>query len=323
MVTLDSATLRLPSAIVRKKHFSGVVDIKEKNGEVIKRVEAMNYDLLGLKRVEIDYLDEIVKIELSAKILHKNYFKLISIDTIEEVFERLNDYEILEFKIPEAIENAKVLKCDFTKNVKVREPVNRYTRDIGIVVERVNKKRWNIEEHKNYESVVFIEKKKRNGIRTIFYDKQAEMLKDKNAKELGIENFDHVLRFEINAKNFETIRELTQVDEKRGEMIALLSVLNSQARPHLMVFEKLINGQVYMFYDMIDNIGKDKIRKYTESIGAVKLFKTLNDYENILIEKGYSRAGAYKVIRDLKKSMKFDMKTNDRIQEVYECLKIA
>jgi len=323
MITLDSTTLCLPLAIVKKKYFSGIVDIKEKDGEVIKRVEAMNYDLLGLKRVEIDYTNEIVKIELSAKILHENYFKLISIDTIEEVFERLNDYGILEFNINEAIENAKILKCDFTKNVKVKEPVRRYIRDLGVVTERISKKKWNIEEHKNYESIVFTEKKKRNRIRAIFYDKQAEMLKDRNAKELRIGNFKNVLRFEINAKTFENIRELAQVDEEKSKMIALLSVLNSQARPHLMVFEKLINGQVYMFYDVY-KVGnwKDETR-ICEIKGAIERHGSLDKYRDDLIELGASKATAYRRIKMLKKMVEFDTKTNDRIRELNELLKIA
>jgi len=313
--TLDSMFISLPVDMV-KVLFDGYVERREYLNEIVVDCEYKTFELLGLKYVKVDRLKKRVEIEISAKILKENYLKKISVDTIEQVFREIEKYGVLKFiDVYEAIENACLFRCDFAKDLKLSENPNLYVFELKKAVQRMSKRRWNIEEGKGNTSVVFKEKKKKNRLRTIFYNKEVEMLRGEEFKRLGIEieAFKNVLRYEINARSFENIRKLTGI-QKKGE-VKLLDVLNSESNPWLDVFRSLVP-----YEQQTKEIGKRFFRSWVELEGAMRKFGNLEEYRNRLIDEGFDRGYVSRVINRLKIAMSYE-KTSERLKEIYELLK--
>jgi hypothetical protein len=313
--TLDSMYVSVPFDMV-KVLFDGYVERREYLNEIVVDCEYKTFELLGLKYVKIDKLKKRVEIEVSAKILKENYLKKISVDTIEQVFREIERYGVLKFlDVYEAIENACLFRGDFAKDLRLQENPNLYVFELKRAVQRMSKRKWNIEEGKGNTSVVFKEKKKTNRLRTIFYNKEVEMLRGEEFKRLGIEieAFKNVLRYEINARSFENIRKLTGI-RKKGE-IKLLDVLNSESNPWLNVFCSLVP-----YEQQTKEIGKKFFRSWVEAKSAIHLFGGLEEYRNRLIDEGFDRGYVSRVINRLKIAMSYE-KASERIKEIYELLK--
>lgn len=313
--TFDSMFISLPVDMV-KVLFDGYIERREYLNEIFVDCEYKTFELLGLKYVKVDRLKKRVEIEISAKILKQDYLKMISIDTIEQVFREIEKYGVLKFlDVYGAIENACLCRCDFTKNLRVKENPNLYVFELKKAVQRMSKRKWNIEEGKGNTSVVFKEKKKRNRLRTIFYNKEVEMLRGEEFKRLGIEieAFKNVLRYEINARSFENIRKLTGI-QKKGE-VKLLDVLNSESNPWLDVFRSLVP-----YEQQTKEIGKKFFRSWVELEGVIHKFGSLEEYRNRLIDEGFDRGYVSRVINRLKIAMSYE-KTSERMKEIYELLK--
>jgi hypothetical protein len=314
-ITLDSMLISVPVNMV-KVLFDGYVERREYLNEIVVDCEYKTFELLGLKYVKVDRLKRRVEIEISAKILKENYLKKISVDTIEQVFREIEKYGVLKFlDVNEAIENACLFRGDFAKDLKLSENPNLYVFELKRAVNKMSKRKWNIEEGKGNTSVVFKEKKKTNRLRTIFYNKEVEMLRGEEFKRLGIEieAFKNVLRYEINARSFENIRKLTGI-QKKGE-VKLLDVLNSESNPWLTVFRSLVP-----YEQQTKEIDKKFFRSWVELDGAMHKFGGLEEYRNRMIEEGFDRGYVARVINRLKIAMSYE-KTSNRIKEIYELLK--
>jgi hypothetical protein len=314
-ITLDSMLISVPVNMV-KVLFDGYVERREYLNEIVVDCEYKTFELLGLKYVKVDRLKRRVEIEISAKILKENYLKKISVDTIEQVFREIEKYGVLKFlDVNEVIENACLFRGDFAKDLKLSENPNLYVFELKRAVNTMSKRKWNIEEGKGNTSVVFKEKKKINRLRTIFYNKEVEMLRGEEFKRLGIEieAFKNVLRYEINARSFENIRKLTGI-QKKGE-VKLLDVLNSESNPWLTVFRSLVP-----YEQQTKEIDKKFFRSWVELDGAMHKFGGLEEYRNRMIEEGFDRGYVARVINRLKIAMSYE-KTSNRIKEIYELLK--
>ena len=168
-----------------------------------------------------------VIIEFSGKILGEHYPQLISLDTIQECFERINDGGIC-YVDPVMMMNAEVLSCDVTQDIKVN--------DFSDMVKFI---RGNISNFKTYScklprtGSLTIEKNvvaSKNKKRLIIYDKEKEM-NTKNNIVFTINNrlegkFDNTCRFEMNLRNMEQIRQALKIRDT-----SLKSVLSSTANP--------------------------------------------------------------------------------------------
>jgi hypothetical protein len=313
--TLDSMYISVPFDMV-KVLFDGYVERREYLNEIVVDCEYKTFELLGLKYVKVDKLKKRVEIEVSAKILKENYLKKISVDTIEQVFREIEKYGVLKFlDVYEAIENACLFRGDFAKDLRLQENPNLYVFELKRAVQRMSKRKWNIEEGKGNTSVVFKEKKKRNRLRAIFYNKEVEMLRGEEFKRLGIEieAFKNVLRYEINARSFENIRKLTGI-RKKGE-VKLLDVLNSESNPWLEVFRSLVP-----YEQQTKEIDKKFFRSWIEANGAIHKFGGLEEYRHRLVDAGFEKKYVSRIISRLKIAMSYE-KTSERLKEVYELLK--
>ena len=324
MITLDSISLLIPIDAIIAKNFYGDVIEQERGGNIVESIEYKVVDgIEGLKYIEFNRLNGTMKIQLSAKLLERDYYRLISIETIELLFYKINYYGLVKLNTTKAIETALLLNCDFTKNLKV-DKVSSYIFDIYRASERISD--WFVKLYKKNTSIEFEQKRKRNRIRAIIYDKHKEMMKEMKRMQkkgieynLGVEKFRNVLRFEVNTKTLQNIRELAGLEDKEDTL--LLKVLKSSQNPNLKVFEKIFHNRIGDYLN-IDNIRKEDIRKFFEMKGVVSELKSIQNYFNLLLEKGYSQASAYRIVNELRQ-IASNERTNKRIKEIYELLKVA
>jgi hypothetical protein len=270
----------------------------------------------GLKALIIDWDTGRAKFQFSAKILAENYFDLISKNNIEQVFEIINSLGVgIEFYVDEVLKHGEIVNCDFTKNLRVKEPVKKYIFDLFLEASRLTSN-WFVKKYKS-DSIVFEEAKKTKPLRMTFYNKEVEMLKRKDI-DLGIEKFRNVLRFEINAKRKKNVRDLALTESNK-----ILDILNSKANPFLMTFEKLFRGQISLLLkeNVLESLKRGDIRKYYEVKGVISEGKSLEEYKSILLKGGYSESNVRKIIRDLIRVLEIEPSRNERMKELYELIK--
>ena len=77
-------------------------------------------ELPYLLMIKVDYQNREVVIEFSGKVLGRDYPELISISTIGTCFENINALGFCSLDV-EAMMDADVVKCDVTKDVKIRD----------------------------------------------------------------------------------------------------------------------------------------------------------------------------------------------------------
>lgn len=158
--------------------------------------------------IEIKNDERELVVEFTGKILGKDYPELISINTIETCFERLNALGVCRVD-PAKMMNAEVVKCDITKDVPV-EDIPALTRYVKGAVR--NYEVFTCTKFRNgnlvVEKSVSTNKRKR---RITIYDKGHEMsLHGERPFVLnnGLEGeYDGVCRFEMNLTSKKQIRE--------------------------------------------------------------------------------------------------------------------
>jgi hypothetical protein len=320
MITLDSVSLVLPLFALKRKEIEGEIRIIQAFDRILGKREVITFDWLkgvkGLKALVIDWDRERVKFQFSAKVLGKDYFDLISKNNIEQVFDIINSLGVgIEFYVDEVLKHGEIVNCDFTANLRVKEPVKRYIFDLFLEASRLTSN-WFVKKYKS-NSVVFEEAKKTKPLRAIFYNKYEEMLKRKEI-DLGIEKFKNILRFEINAKRKKNVRDLALTESNK-----ILDILNSKANPYLKVFEKLFRGQISLLLkeNVLESLKRGDIRKYYEVKGVISEGKSLEEYKSILLKGGYSESNVRKIIRDLIRVLEIEPSRNERMKELYELIK--
>lgn len=184
-------------------------------------------ELPYLLMIKVDYQNREVVIEFSGKVLGRDYPELISISTIGTCFENINALGFCSLDV-EAMMDADVVKCDVTKDVKIRDVsgLTQYVRNhISNYQQFLCRKmrNGNLVVEKN---VVSRKTKKRMTI----YDKEKEMHRAENeafVEANGLEGaFDGMCRFEINLDSKEQIRQALHVHNTK-----LMTVLSAEANP--------------------------------------------------------------------------------------------
>jgi hypothetical protein len=196
----------------------------------------------GINLISFDNKNQNLTLQLSAKVLSENYYDLINVNTIEQVFDNINKTGIVEINKQNA-SNFKILSCDFTNNIKGDHTPHEYIEACQLM--SLNS-RYKVDvyngkgDHNNKNGIVFNGRQKTFKERCIMYGKKDEIIKDRNfIKSLNkpmlmINQFDGVLRSEMNISSFAKIREYSNTAN------TLMSVLNSNAvNPNYKLFQKI------------------------------------------------------------------------------------
>lgn len=334
MIKIDSLKLKFNANTVKDINFNNFIAIEKKdsNKNLLSKKLVLdiskNY-LLGLKNIELIYnlgLIEYGVIELSAKVLKQDYFDLINKNNIEKVIDTINNSDAIKFN-SRFLDTAEVLKTDVTENLTVSKEVSDYIKALQFC--NISDK-YRIEKYKN-EAIVF----KRNVLsykeRMIFYDKYAEMLKDKEAKFLNIEKFRNVLRCENNIVSFERLRKNFEIKYSK---IYLKDILNSNKQVNYETFNRIIDNNNLSerlfsneFLDMSlkqieKRLGQECIINYFE-FDLNKIFEFLKIH-NKSRTKTYSDFKEYKgVLLSMQSERYIESKQIEYIKEIKELLKVA
>ena len=183
--------------------------------------------------IELNYLKNEVILEFTGKVLGPDYPKLISQNTIQMCFQRINDLGFCRIN-PDKMMDAEVLLCDVTKDIPLAD-IPSFNRFIRSHVRnylafncRICQKTGNLILEKNVTGKDY----KR---RLTIYDKQKEMKRSAGKKymiENGIEgNFNGLCRFEMNLQSKQAIRDALAITGT-----TLREVLQSSTNP----IEKLL-----------------------------------------------------------------------------------
>lgn len=178
--------------------------------------------------IKLDYIADELVIEFSGKILKNDYPKLISTDTINTCFKNINAMEFCWIDC-ENIMDAKVVKCDVTKDI-IYSDISSMTTYIRNNLSNYQKYNCRLLRNGNFvieKNVTTRQAKKRLTI----YDKIKEMSKVENLRymaECGIakNSFDEVCRFELNLNSIVQIKSSLEITDTR-----LRTVLHATTNP--------------------------------------------------------------------------------------------
>lgn len=231
---------------------------------------------LGLKDIVLNQTQGYATLEMSAKILKENYFKLINENTIENAFENVNASGLIQLDIDSSIEHSQVLRCDVTTDLNIQD-IPKHLRSLSAY--RINRKY----DCKVYpSSVVFNRNVTTKSLKEYqtFYCKATDMKKKDREllKYVSIQDAKNVLRCESRYANFQQIRNAIE-----GIDLSLLSVLQSEAKPNLKIFNRITQEiepsdyhNIQNFQTLIDMKQAYKHKDIQKEIAMASILKMCN-----------------------------------------------
>ena len=239
MLTFDTLKMSVsPEAIRPKKgKYVRLLRVDEGTGETVphtSKLQKSKGEYLGLGI--LDFQREQVLLEISAKILHGDYHRGISLETVEQAVRRIESYGVAEIDVNGLLDTAKLYRADVTNNVRVS--------DVAGTIREL----WACVVNRRYEVLTYprrgargqdgIEFKGR-GERMIAYDKEREMKNKKESMHLDAPRFDGVLRVESSIRQLKRMRDTFGVQEPQS----LLDVLASNRNPNLETLQRIMGDK--------------------------------------------------------------------------------
>lgn len=283
MTTIDSVKIVLPADVCSP--LTSKLDkhrVTLRNGDNDVYFDAKNV-ITGLKYIRYRPATNDVIIELSAKILQSDYKRLISLDTIEQVSDRLSDTGIIKLHIADLIECGNVLKIDYCNNLQVGN-VDTFLAAINAISSPMFIKRPYSGKGK-LQSVVFTGILKTINDRLTCYNKFIE------SKDL---TFMGTLRVECNITDLKGIRRAT------GYTNNFTDCLTVKDSPTLALFKKILSDNKLSNEFMTKVLNKD-----IDLLKALQFDTLLNECGNdmqtavIALKTHYSKSTAYRYIKQL------------------------
>ena len=331
MIRLDSCKFLTDFEVIediKLQHFDSEIKVNGAN-ELLKqkRVLSSNYKIIGLKNIEVTTNNLII--ELSAKILKENYYEGINKNTVSQMVDNINGCKSIKLNTNKFLDSAKVLRCDVTDNLKVKNNVNDYLSLLNTY--KVNSDYLvSFYNRKAGSSIVFDRNVKSYKERLTLYDKEKEIYRDKELIKLfdqeALNRFNNVLRCEQNIVSFSKIREKLHINS-----IDLKDVLNSKELVNYNTFTNITkkNKALTLF-----NSYKDKNLNYIIKLYGMRYFIELFEYDFSLIKQfirehynGNACSYWYKnfaiLMREMKQEKKNYNSAMEAINEISDLLKVA
>ena len=244
--------------------------------------------------IAISYPKQTLTIEFSSKVLKENYIKLISKETIKECLTNISKLNICDIDIDNILLNGVVTSLDVTYDTELI--LNDNILDaLNSQVSNYRRFRWT---HYENEGITFSKDvKSRNCAETItLYNKEKEICTTHNKDFLNslsrlqsiIDYFRKKTRFEITLDTPRKIMDYLNVADTK-----ITSVLNSNANPILMQFDKVFSNSTA---DIL-NINFDDYENWAMKIILERYNGDLKLLEQDVRSKFSSRSGASKRMR--------------------------
>lgn len=244
--------------------------------------------------IAISYPKQTLTIEFSSKVLKENYIKLISKETIKECLTNISKLNICDIDIDNILLNGVVTSLDVTYDTELI--LNDNILDaLNSQVSNYRRFRWT---HYENEGITFSKDvKSRNCAETItLYNKEKEICTTHNKDFFNslsrpqsiIDYFRKKTRFEITLDTPQKIMDYLNVADTK-----ITSVLNSNANPILMQFDKVFSNSTAD----IPNINFDDYENWAMKIILERYNGDLKLLEQGVRNKFSSRSGASKRMR--------------------------
>lgn len=275
MISADSIKLKIPlSAMKAIKSPTRWEDIeKRKGGRVLSMKKEIRNVAVGCNRIVVDRSNENVMVDISAKILGEDYHKLISIDSIGQVCDKINQIGVIEFDSNQLINQSKMLRVDFCNDIQLSENVEEYFPQLlGI---RPNRK-YHVSRYKakRNQGVAINGTQRSFKERMILYDKHLELKSNKKIRRVLTdkridEKFSGVMRIESNHARLKQIRDYARTSDTN-----LISVLSSSEKPNYTLFNKMTKQ--YVNSNIVTLMPGEKLFKVEKIIGRRQIISELN-----------------------------------------------
>lgn len=243
MITADSISFQVSNdALMRidRKQFLQALTFDGEGKEIVNRLYLKDQHL-GLKNISISKKKYSTSIELSSKILKKDYKDLIHKNNIELVVKKINELGAVKFDANEFIDTALVHKIDITNNLKPEHSIEKICRDLFIYS---TASRYKVERALTNTGLTVNGIARSNKERMIFYDKTEEL--NRNIKinrilkqHININDFNGVLRVENNLRSYANIRSAFGFSS--GKTIYLKDLLTSRKKVNYNSFVKMFD----------------------------------------------------------------------------------
>lgn len=241
--------------------------------------------------IAVSYVKQTLTLEFSSKILKENYPDLISRDTIKKCLTNINQLNICNIDVDSILSNGVVTSVDITYDADLILNDNLLDA-LNSQVNNYRRFKWT---HYNNEGITFTKDvKSKDCTETItLYNKEKEICTSHNKNFLNslsqpqqiMDYFKGKTRFEITLDTPKKIMNYLNLTDTK-----IFSVLNSDANPILILFDKIFNNSV----TNISNATFDNYEEWSMKIILDSYNGDLKRLEQDVRNKFSSRSGATK-----------------------------
>ncbi|MBN1997008.1 hypothetical protein JW935_05605 [candidate division KSB1 bacterium] len=207
-------------------------DVREPNGmenRILKLSDQIHS--LGISSICIDWGKNKITVEVSAKILKEKYGQLINRYTFGDFVGAVNTSGIIKIDGNKLLNESEIYRVDVCENLRLEEELALYKNALAIRVMQDTK--YEVRDYKS-DGLVITPKNKTDNLRIVIYPKFKELTLARNRelrKYIDIEQFQSVLRIEVNIRKYAACRKL--FDLEKGKSPCLSDILLSK-KPVLM-----------------------------------------------------------------------------------------
>jgi len=252
-------------------------------------------DITGLKNIEYLPEKDSIIIELSGKILGKDYPLLINQNTIIQALEGINQNECLTINPDQVLENAVIHSIDCTKDIHLEQYT---TRDVLDVLNVMTNRSYKLVEYPT--EGVFITKIARSNNKLLkFYDKDLEMMLSRNddiRKQVKPDSFHNAIRSELCLRKHDFIRKDFNINHKGS--VYLKEALLSRMNPNHKFWIDFLNPVPYLFEEYDQSYSLEEIIRIEGIKGIIHQLR--NDQKlilNFIMKYRKEKNEAYRVLK--------------------------
>lgn len=231
MLTIDTLNITFPTDFISDinlKKFSSSI-VTKPNGYTTEKLLLEN-KTIGMHHLIIDETNQSIKLKVSSKLLGSNYHKGISINTLEQLIEEINNSGLkLDTNF---INHSKVNSMDVKSDLRLNSKPSKYIHSLNSLISPKFTKA------KYPEGISFNENIKQTKIRLLAYDKNLEFSNNRilYKKYPVLKNeFENILRIESRLSSRATIRKYFKTND-------LIEILKKEKLNYI-ILNKIINQQ--------------------------------------------------------------------------------
>jgi hypothetical protein len=248
---IDSCTMQFPFDVCEGFSLEQMIHIpKTLDNDVISNIyQAPKNKLpIGIGSIKVDWKNQLIQIDASAKVLLDNYFDGITINTFAQVIETINSTGYVLLDLERCYNQGKFLKIDTTNNIHMggydNDLVGNWNSIYPHILNGINNPHFIGKPYyrNDNKGVTIIGDQKVEKNRLIAYCKKVELQTAKNrdfmrslsSPMLMLNNAKDILRVEGNHTSFKSIKSRMQISDTQ-----IKSVLSQGKNPNVWMLDKI------------------------------------------------------------------------------------